>query len=104
MKEFSLIRNDNQFYNVKDDLANHLDEKANEKLQELEDLYNDVSTQFQDLLTVLVHEDNDYINLSEFKNFISTKYSYSNFESIWNLFEEFKNYHQKEQPWENVNF
>lgn len=105
MQEFSLLINDNEFYDTKDSLDERTEDSTILELsQDLEDLYNNVSEKYQDLLTVLVHEDNDYINLNEFKDFISTHYGYSNFESMWNLFEEFKKFHQNEKPWENVSF
>jgi hypothetical protein len=79
-------------------------EDNKEKIEELEKIYLMISEKFQNTLLDLWDENKDYIDVNEFKDFISMRYSYSNFDNFFDTIEEFKNFYQKEKDWENIEF
>lgn len=107
---FSIIDCDNNFCELverltDDDFLEKLDKKdIKEKIEELEKIYLMISEKFQNTLLDLWDENKDYIDVNEFKDFISMRYSYSNFDNFFDTIEEFKNFYQKEKDWENIEF
>ena len=110
MKNFSILDCDNNFCEIverltDDSFLEKLDKKdIKENIEELEKIYLMISEKFQNTLCNLWDENKDYIDVNEFKDYISVHYGYSNFDSFWNIIEEFEKFYQREKDWENIEF
>ena len=92
MNKFNLIKNSNEF-----------DEAYFEKdIEKMNKLYYKMSSRFEYLLEDL--NEKNLIDIDELKNFISTRYSYTNMDSFYDLIEEYKKFYKNELPFEKIDY
>ena len=84
MNNFDLMKNQEDFRNALEN--NELHNKQN-----IIKAYNELYDQFERLLMHL--HDKEYVNLTEFKEYLGTKYSNCNFDSFFKIIEEYNKYY-----------
>lgn len=92
MKNFDLIQNETDFS------VNYEDKN----IKKMAKIYSELAYNFETLLETL--NDNNYIDINEFKEYLNTKYSYSNFDSFLQIIEEYQKYWASNLPYKNIEF
>lgn len=92
MEKFDLLQNETDF-------SVNYEDKNIEKMAKI---YSELAYNFETLLEIL--NDNNYIDVNEFKEYLNSKYGCCNFDSFLQIIEEYHKYWANGLPYENIEF